>query len=94
MPQGEDGTHADRKNRPNRRAKDSVFTSLFRDKAYLLQLYQALHPEDMETGTDDLDIIKLENIMAGGIYNDLGFQLGDLQADSGVSKIQFAKQIL
>ncbi|MCI9021910.1 MAG: hypothetical protein HFH32_14500 [Eubacterium sp.] len=48
----------------------------------------------METGTDDLDIITLENIMAGGIYNDLGFQLGDLQADSGVSKIQFAKQIL
>ena len=29
-------------------AKDSVFTSLFRDPKYLLQLYQALHPEDYE----------------------------------------------
>ena len=32
-------------------AKDSVFTDLFRDKKYLLQLYQALHPED-KTATD------------------------------------------
>ena len=30
-------------------AKDSVFTTLFRDKKYLLQLYRALHPEDTET---------------------------------------------
>lgn len=26
--------------------RDSVFTNLFADKKYLLQLYQALHPED------------------------------------------------
>ena len=26
--------------------KDSVFTDLFRDKKYTLQLYKALHPED------------------------------------------------
>lgn len=31
-----------------RTAKDSVFCDLFRDKRYLLQLYQALHPEDTE----------------------------------------------
>ena len=31
---------------PKRKIKDSVFTSLFQDKKYLLQLYQALHPED------------------------------------------------
>ena len=30
-------------------AKDSVFTTLFQDKKYLMQLYRALHPEDMET---------------------------------------------
>lgn len=63
--------------KPKRNAKDTVFTSLFRDKEYLLQLYQALHPEDTQTGQEDLTIITLENIMAGGIYNDLGFQLGD-----------------
>ncbi len=60
---------------PKRTAKDTVFTSLFRNKEYLLQLYQALHPEDTESGEDDLTVITLENIMAGGIYNDLGFQL-------------------
>ncbi len=27
-------------------AKDSLFTDLFRDRKYLLQLYQALHPEN------------------------------------------------
>jgi len=61
--------------KPKRTAKDTVFTSLFRDKEYLLQLYQALHPEDRKTKQEDLTIVTLENIMAGGIYNDLGFQL-------------------
>jgi hypothetical protein len=28
--------------------KDSVFTNLFQDKKYLIQLYKTLHPEDME----------------------------------------------
>lgn len=32
-----------------RTAKDSVFTDLFGIPKYLLQLYQALHPEDKET---------------------------------------------
>ena len=31
---------------PKRKIKDSVFTNLFQDKKYLLQLYKALHPED------------------------------------------------
>lgn len=61
--------------RPKRTAKDTVFTSLFRDKEYLLQLYQALHPEDRKVKREDLTIVTLENIMAGGIYNDLGFLL-------------------
>ena len=60
---------------PKRTAKDTVFTSLFRDKGYLLQLYQALHPEDASAKEEDFKIITLENIMAGGIFNDLGFCL-------------------
>ncbi len=35
-------------------AKDSVFTSLFREPKYLLQLYQALHPEDLEATEDSI----------------------------------------
>ena len=31
----------------NRKAKDSVFSDLFSDKRYLLELYRALHPEDV-----------------------------------------------
>ncbi len=58
-----------------RAAKDSVFTHLFQDKEYLLQLYQALHPEDTEAEEKDLTIITLKNIVSGGIYNDLGFML-------------------
>ena len=34
--------------------RDSVFSDLFRDKKYLLKLYQTLHPEDMETTEDAL----------------------------------------
>ena len=69
MEKGLEGQHK----LPKRTAKDTVFTSLFRDKGYLLQLYQALHPEDASAKEEDLKIITLENIMAGGIFNDLGF---------------------
>lgn len=47
-----------------RTIKDSVFTNLFQDKKYLLQLYKALHPEDNEVTEDKL---------TDNIYNDLGF---------------------
>lgn len=55
--------------------KDSLFTHMFGDesKEYLLQLYQALHPEDKEMGTDNLKIITIENALTNDIYNDLGF---------------------
>lgn len=36
-----------------------------------------MHPEDTESKEEDLTIVTLENIMAGGIYNDLGFCLND-----------------
>ena len=39
---------------PKRKIKDSVFTNLFQDKRYLLQLYRALHPEDSSVTEDDI----------------------------------------
>lgn len=57
--------------------KDSVFTNLFGNSKYLLQLYQALHPEDANVKEDDLKTITLENIFTDDIYNDLGFAKGD-----------------
>ncbi len=58
-------------------AKDSVFTTLFRDKKYLIQLYRALHPEDTETTEDELEDITIRNVLTNGSYNDLGFRVGD-----------------
>ncbi|MCD8105717.1 MAG: hypothetical protein LUF35_12150 [Lachnospiraceae bacterium] len=60
----------------NRNIKDSVFRNLFSDKKYLFQLYQALHPEDKETATDDLEYVTLENVLVRDIYNDLGVRIG------------------
>lgn len=57
--------------------KDSVFTDLFGDSKYLLQLYQSLHPEDAEVKESDLRTVTLENIFTDDIYNDLGFIKGD-----------------
>lgn len=57
--------------------KDSVFTNLFGDKKYLIQLYRALHPEDMKTTEDELTDITIENVLTDGLYNDLGFKVGD-----------------
>ena len=39
---------------PKRKIKDSVFTDLFQNKKYLLQLYKALHPEDSEVTENEL----------------------------------------
>ena len=57
--------------------KDSVFTDIFGTKKYLLQLYQVLHPEDRGTREDDLKNITIKNILVNGLYNDLGFQVGE-----------------
>lgn len=42
------------KTETKRTVKDSVFCNLFSDSKYLLQLYQALHPEDKKVCEDDL----------------------------------------
>ena len=56
--------------------KDSVFTSLFKEKRYLIQLYRALHPEDTKTTEDDLKDVTVSNVLVDDIYNDLGFTVG------------------
>ena len=56
--------------------KDSVFTSLFKDKKYLIQLYRALHPEDTGTTENDLKDVTVRNVLVDDIYNDIGFTVG------------------
>ena len=59
-----------------RTIKDSVFTDLFQNKKYLLQLYKSLHPEDDVT-EDDLTDVTINNVLTDNIYNDLGFVVED-----------------
>ena len=56
--------------------KASVFEDLFSNKEYLLQLYQALHPEDTTVLESDLEYVTLQQVMANNPYNDLGFKVG------------------
>lgn len=60
-----------------RTIKDSVFTNLFKDKKYLIQLYQALHPDDKSVTENDIKDITINNILVDDIYNDLGFLVGN-----------------
>ncbi|MBD5481900.1 MAG: hypothetical protein HDR15_05130 [Lachnospiraceae bacterium] len=62
---------------PKRKIKDSVFTNLFQDKKYLLQLYQALHPEDNNVTEDEIKDITIKHVLIDADYNDLGFSVGD-----------------
>ena len=63
--------------RARRTIKDSVFTDLFGQPEYLLQLYQALHPEDTDVTAEKLKLVTLQNVMTDDLYNDLGFLVGD-----------------
>ncbi len=58
--------------RAKRTAKNSVFLDLFSDKEYLLELYKTLHPDDVNVGKEDLDIVTIENVLTDNLYNDLG----------------------
>lgn len=58
-------------------AKDSVFADLFGDPKYLLQLYQALHPEDHDVTEGSIRNVTIKNILLDQSYNDLGFQIGE-----------------
>lgn len=63
-------------NTPKRKIKDSVFTDLFRDKKYLIQLYRALHPEDNVVTENDIADVTLKHVLVDADYNDLGFSVG------------------
>lgn len=62
---------------PKRKIKDSVFTNLFQDKKYLLQLYRALHPEDCNVTEDAIADITMKHVLVDADYNDLGFSVGN-----------------
>ena len=57
--------------------KDSVFTHLFKEKKYTLELYKALHPESKDVTEEDIKPITLENVLMANMYNDLGFSVKD-----------------
>ena len=60
---------------PKRTIKDSIFTFLFGEPEYTMELYQALHPEDTTVKDSDVKLVTLQNVLANGLYNDLGFQV-------------------
>lgn len=62
---------------PKRKIKDSVFTNLFQEKKYLLQLYKALHPEDCNVTEDEIADVTLKHVLIDADYNDLGFSVGN-----------------
>ncbi len=62
---------------PKRKIKDSVFTNLFQDRKYLLQLYKALHPEDCGVTEDAIADVTIKHVLVDADYNDLGFSVGN-----------------
>lgn len=56
--------------------KDSVFTNLFKEKKYLVQLYHALHPERKGVTEEDIREVTVSNVLVDDIYNDVGFMVG------------------
>ena len=56
-----------------RAIKDSVFSFLFRQPEYTLELYKTLHPEDKNVTEADLKLVTIENVLLNNLYNDLGF---------------------
>ena len=59
----------------NARPQRESFRDMFSKKKYLIQLYNALHPEDKTITQADLEIVTLQSILLNGIYNDLGFMV-------------------
>lgn len=56
---------------PKRKIKDCVFTNLFQDKKYLLQLYKTLHHEHDKVTEDEIDDVTINNVLVDKDYNDL-----------------------
>ena len=60
-----------------RHIKATVFTSLFSEPEYQLQLYRALHPEDTSTTEANISNVTLQAVMVNDLYNDAGMIVGD-----------------
>ena len=58
-------------------AKDTVFTHLFSEPEYRLQLAQALHPEMKGLTPEDITLLTLTNMLLDKLYNDLGLLVGN-----------------
>ncbi len=55
-------------NTPKRKMQDSVFTNLFQDKKYLLQLYKALHPEDEDVTEEEIEDVTIKHVLVDADY--------------------------
>ena len=64
-----------RRVRANHQYKDTVFRMLYRDKANLLSLYNAVNDRNY-TNPEELQIVTLENAIYMGMKNDVSFILG------------------
>ena len=60
------------KNKANREYKSSLFSCIFSQKEYALQLYNALNGSDYDN-PEDVEITTLENVVFINIYNDVSF---------------------
>lgn len=61
----------------NRKAKDSVFTDLFREVEYQKKLYYALFGVEEKLKDEDIKLITLESFLVRNLYNDLGLLVKD-----------------
>ncbi|MBO6046521.1 MAG: hypothetical protein J6P61_02100, partial [Erysipelotrichaceae bacterium] len=55
----------------NKNVRDTVFTQVFSQKRYQMELFNTFHPEETIT-EDDVKCINLTNHILRGMYNDLG----------------------
>ena len=60
-----------------RNTKDSVFTHLFSFPEYQLELYRALHPDDLDVSEADIKTITRDCVVATHEHNDLGLLIKD-----------------
>lgn len=61
--------------RLNRKHKDRLFRYLFKEKKYLLDLYNALHDSDY-TDPEELEVVTMEDVIFMKMKNDLSFMIG------------------
>ena len=60
-----------------RKIKDSVFTDLFSNKKYCLELYKTLHPEDKDVTEKDIKIYTNKPVLVNDLYNDFAMGVKD-----------------